>query len=225
MDPKDIAKQMIQFTKTTFDNTFNAMIVMQEQTEKMIGMYLEQAPLLPAEWKKAIADWMKAYKKGCDEFKTFVDEKNQLQSIISAAPLEAVKESKAVKVSPAKKTIKEPKAVKPLPATKEPKAVKPLPAIKEPKAVKPLPAIKEPKAAKPRPAKKVKKAANKKPRVKRITNIDTIVGLIKGSTEGISTAQLKEKTGLAESQIWNIINRVSKLGKVKKIRRGVYGAA
>jgi hypothetical protein len=213
MDPKDIAKQMIQFTKTTFDNTFNAMIVMQEQTEKMIGMYLEQAPLLPAEWKKAIADWMKAYKKGCDEFKTFVDEKNQLQSIISAAPLEAVKESKAVKVSPAKKTIK------------EPKAVKPLPAIKEPKAVKPLPAIKEPKAAKPRPAKKVKKAANKKPRVKRITNIDTIVGLIKGSTEGISTAQLKEKTGLAESQIWNIINRVSKLGKVKKIRRGVYGAA
>jgi predicted transcriptional regulator of viral defense system len=36
---------------------------------------------------------------------------------------------------------------------------------------------------------------------------------------------IKEKTGLAENQIWNIINRVSKLGKVKKIRRGVYGAA
>ena len=69
MDPKQIAKQMIQFNKTAFDNTFNAMIVMQEQTEKMIGTYLEQAPMIPAEGKKAIADWTKAYKKGREEFK------------------------------------------------------------------------------------------------------------------------------------------------------------
>jgi uncharacterized membrane protein len=97
--------------------------------------------------------------------------------------------------------------------------------VKEPKAIKVSPikkAIKEPKAAKPRPAKKAKK---KKPRAKKVTNIDKIVGLIKGSTEGISTAQLKEKTGLPESQIWNIVNRASKLGKIKKVKRGVYGAA
>ena len=73
MDPKQIAKQMIQFNKTAFDNTFKAMIVMQEQTEKMIGTYLEQAPMIPAEGKKAIADWMKAYKKGREEFKTAVE--------------------------------------------------------------------------------------------------------------------------------------------------------
>jgi hypothetical protein len=97
--------------------------------------------------------------------------------------------------------------------------------VKAPKAVKAIPAIKEPKAAKPRPAKKVKKTAKKKPRAKRITNIDTVVGFIKGSAEGISTAQLKEKTGLAESQIWNIVNSASKLGKIKKVKRGVYGAA
>jgi polyhydroxyalkanoate synthesis regulator phasin len=69
MDPKQIVKQMIQFNKTAFDNTFNTMIVMQEQAEKMIGTYLEQAPMIPAEGKKAIADWMKAYKKGREEFK------------------------------------------------------------------------------------------------------------------------------------------------------------
>ena len=39
----------------------------------MIGMYLEQAPMLPAEGKKAIADWMKAYKKGREEFKAAVE--------------------------------------------------------------------------------------------------------------------------------------------------------
>ena len=200
MDPKQIAKQMIQFNKTAFDNTFNAMIVMQEQTEKMIGTYLGQALLLPEEGKKAIADWIKAYKKGREEFKTAVDE-NYKKVEEYFMGYDKVKEPKAVMVRPAKK------------------------AIKEPKAVRAIPAKKEPKAAKLRPAKKVKKTAKKKPRAKKVTNIDTVVGLIQCSTEGISTAELKEKTGLPESQIWNIVNRVSKLGKIKKVKRGVYGAA
>jgi hypothetical protein len=46
-----------------------------------------------------------------------------------------------------------------------------------------------------------------------------------GAPEGISTAELKGKTGLAERQIWNIVNRASKLGKIKKVKRGVYGAS
>ena len=74
MDPKQIAKQMIKLNKTAFDNTFDAMTVLQEQTEKMMSMYLEQAPLLPAEGKKAINDWLKVYKKGRGDFKAAVDE-------------------------------------------------------------------------------------------------------------------------------------------------------
>ena len=74
MDPKQIAKQMIQFNKTAFDITFDAMAVLQEQTEKMMGMYLEQAPLIPAEGKKAINDWLKAYKKGRVDFRAAADE-------------------------------------------------------------------------------------------------------------------------------------------------------
>jgi hypothetical protein len=74
MDPKQIAKQMLQFNKTAFDNAFDAMTALQEQTEKMMGMYLDQAPLLPAEGKKLINDWLKAYKKGRTEFKSATDE-------------------------------------------------------------------------------------------------------------------------------------------------------
>jgi polyhydroxyalkanoate synthesis regulator phasin len=74
MDPKQIAKQMIQFNKTAFDNTFDAMTVLQEQTEKMVAMWMDQAPLVPAEGKKAINDWLKAYKKGRGDFKAAVDE-------------------------------------------------------------------------------------------------------------------------------------------------------
>jgi hypothetical protein len=102
-------------------------------------------------------------------------------------------------------------AEKTVTAKKEPKAIKAAPAKKAGKKVK---------AAKAGPAKKAKKEAG----VKRVTNIDTVVGLIQSSTEGISTSELKEKTELAESQIWNIVTRASKLGKIKKVKRGLYGA-
>jgi polyhydroxyalkanoate synthesis regulator phasin len=191
MDPKQIARQMIQFTKTTFDNTFDAITVFQEQTEKLIGTYLEQAPIIPEEGKKAITDWMKAYKKSREEFKTAVnDNYKKLEESFWG-------HDRQIKSG----TAEEPEALKVHPVKK---------------------AAKEPKAAKTRPAKKVKK---KKSRAKKVTNIDKVVGLVQGSAEGISAAELKEKTGLAENQIWNIINSAAKAGKVKRIRRGVYGAS
>jgi hypothetical protein len=130
----------------------------------------------------------------------------KLQAMISGSAEKTVaarKEPKAAKAAPAKKAEKKVKAVKASPAKK---------------------AKKEPKAAKSSPRKKAKKAIKKAPGVKRVSNIDTVVKLIQGSAEGISTAELKGKTGLAESQIWNIVNRASKLGKIKKVKRGMYRA-
>ena len=139
--------------------------------------------------------------EGSEEFvKTYF---GKLQGMISGDPEKIVKEPKTEKVRPVKKTKKEPKA----------------------KAVKARPPKMEQKAAKPRPTKKAIKATKKTPGVKRVTNIDMIVGLIQGSAEGISTGALKEKTGLAESQIWNIVNRASKLGRIRKMKRGVYGGS
>lgn len=73
-------------------------------------------------------------------------------------------------------------------------------------------------------AKKAGIIAIKKPAIKSVTNIDAVLGLIQASTEGISTAELKEKTGLAERQIWSIVNRAKKEGKIRKMKRGLYGA-
>ncbi len=77
MDQKQIARQMIQFNKTAFDNSFNAMTMVSQQNEKMVGAFLDQATWLPEEGKKAISDWMTAYKKGSDDFKKLVDENYQ----------------------------------------------------------------------------------------------------------------------------------------------------
>lgn len=74
MEQGKIAKQMIDFHKSTFDNTFNAMSILQEQTERMVNMFLEQSPWVPEEGRKAINDWVKAYKKGRTNFKTTVDD-------------------------------------------------------------------------------------------------------------------------------------------------------
>jgi polyhydroxyalkanoate synthesis regulator phasin len=74
MDNQKIAKQMIQFNKTAFDNSFNAMTMVYEQNEKMVNTFLSQATWLPEEGKKAIEDWVSAYRNGCDDFKKLVDD-------------------------------------------------------------------------------------------------------------------------------------------------------
>ena len=74
MEPLKMAKQMIDFQKATFDNTFNAMVMLQDQTERMFGTFMEQATFLPEEGKKMLREWVEAFKKGREEFKKAVDE-------------------------------------------------------------------------------------------------------------------------------------------------------
>ena len=68
------------------------------------------------------------------------------------------------------------------------------------------------------------KAEKKELGEKRVTNIDRVLSLIQGSAEGISTAELKEKTGFSEGQIWSIVARAKKKGKIKQGHRGMYVA-
>ena len=74
MDQGKIARQMIGFYKTTFDSSFNAMMILQEQTEKMVRVLLSQAAWFPEEGKAAVEEWLATYKKGRDEFKGSIDE-------------------------------------------------------------------------------------------------------------------------------------------------------
>jgi hypothetical protein len=64
----------MEFNKTAFNNTVNVMTLVQEQTERMITLSLEQAALLPKEGKKVMTDWLKAYRQGEETFKKAVDD-------------------------------------------------------------------------------------------------------------------------------------------------------
>ena len=73
MEQTGITEQMTSFYKTAYDNSISAMNTLQEQTEKMMKLSLDQSPWLPEQSKTLVNTWVAAYKRGCDNFKTAAD--------------------------------------------------------------------------------------------------------------------------------------------------------
>jgi hypothetical protein len=84
IDPKKMGQQMMDFYQTTFDNSFDTMMMLQEQMERLGTMYWGQMISLPEEAKKNMAEWTKSYKKNCAEFKKAVDDGFQKLESFSA---------------------------------------------------------------------------------------------------------------------------------------------
>jgi hypothetical protein len=74
METTKIAKQMLGFQKTIFDNSFNAIAAVQDQTESMITKFVGQLPWATEDGKKQINETYGYTKKARDEFKKVVDE-------------------------------------------------------------------------------------------------------------------------------------------------------
>ena len=74
MDPQKMGKQMMEFYKTNFDNSFSAMMMLQELMERRSSLYWGQMVNVPDELKKGVAEWTKACKKNCEDFKKVVDD-------------------------------------------------------------------------------------------------------------------------------------------------------
>ncbi|HOS96509.1 MAG TPA: hypothetical protein PLR71_03320 [Deltaproteobacteria bacterium] len=74
MENKELVKQMVNLQKTSFENGFNMLVSLQDQMEKMVNTFVDQAPWLPAEGKKALANLTATYKKGREDLKKLVDD-------------------------------------------------------------------------------------------------------------------------------------------------------
>jgi hypothetical protein len=66
-------KQVMDFNKNSFDNTFNAMMNIGEQNERVLRSFMDQA-WIPEESKKAVFEWVDVYRKGWVDFKKAADE-------------------------------------------------------------------------------------------------------------------------------------------------------
>jgi hypothetical protein len=65
---------MLVFNKAAFDNSFNTMLMLQDQMERMAKVYVEQATGISAETKNAVNEWTQLYKKGLADFRSMIDE-------------------------------------------------------------------------------------------------------------------------------------------------------
>jgi hypothetical protein len=84
LDMKKMGHQMIDLYKTNFDNSYDAMMMFQEQMERLGAMYWGQMVNLPEEAKKGITEWTKSYKKNCADFKKAADDGFQKLAAFSA---------------------------------------------------------------------------------------------------------------------------------------------
>ena len=74
METPQIAKQMIGFQKTVFDNSFNALTTVQDQTETMVNNFVNQFPWVTEDGKKQMKESSDYIKKARDDFKKAVDD-------------------------------------------------------------------------------------------------------------------------------------------------------
>ncbi len=74
MEQKQILQQVIDFNKTSFENTYEAVMLIQDQAEKAVNMIMEQASWIPKEGKSVLNEWSGTCKKGRTELKKIVDD-------------------------------------------------------------------------------------------------------------------------------------------------------
>ncbi|MGD9368478.1 MAG: hypothetical protein PVH87_22455 [Desulfobacteraceae bacterium] len=73
MEQKQVLRQIFEFNQSTFNNAFEAMVLLQDQFEKITNTALDQIPGLPAEGRKAIDNWAEVFKNGRQSFKQQID--------------------------------------------------------------------------------------------------------------------------------------------------------
>ena len=81
-------------------------------------------------------------------------------------------------------------------------------------------------AASPAKAKVAKKVPAVKAATKKVaaqpTATDQVLKIINGSKKGIGIATLIKKTGFNQKKVYNIVHKISKLGKIKRAGKGIY---
>jgi len=73
MNPNQIVKEMLSFHEKAFDNGHKVMVMVQDQNERVINRFMEQAASFPLEGKKFVHEWTNAFKKGREAYHTFVE--------------------------------------------------------------------------------------------------------------------------------------------------------
>jgi hypothetical protein len=84
METANMTKQMIDFNKAVFDNTFNGIAFMQDYSENMMDGFMRQFPWVTEQNQKPLKDSMEFIKKARTDYKNVVDQGfDQLEEMIN----------------------------------------------------------------------------------------------------------------------------------------------
>ena len=81
----EMTKKMIKAHKASFENGFNAVVMLQEHTVKAVDNVMKQLPWIPAESISIMNDWHGIYKKFTGDFKEAARENySRLEKILTS---------------------------------------------------------------------------------------------------------------------------------------------
>ena len=64
--------------------------------------------------------------------------------------------------------------------------------------------------------------ASAKKKTAKLTATDQVLEIINGSKDGVNIKTLMEKTSFNQKKVTNILQRTYKLGKIKRVEKGIY---
>jgi hypothetical protein len=85
MDQTKLLKQTIDFHRNAFNNVFQALVLLQDQAERVSSTLLTQTNMLPEESKNTIGTWTENYKREQEKYKETVNAGfNQIEGFLGA---------------------------------------------------------------------------------------------------------------------------------------------
>ncbi|MBC2709732.1 MAG: hypothetical protein HGJ94_01565 [Desulfosarcina sp.] len=74
MEYNKIAKQAIDFQKSSFTSWYNAVTMVQDQAASAVDTMMNQTSLVPEEGRQAIKSWVNACQEERNRFKSYVED-------------------------------------------------------------------------------------------------------------------------------------------------------
>jgi hypothetical protein len=74
MEQTQVIKQIVDFQKNVFENSYGAMETARTRTENMVNSMMDNAFWIPEPVKTACNDWNRTINEGCQSFKKMVDD-------------------------------------------------------------------------------------------------------------------------------------------------------
>lgn len=74
MNPGIFTRQMISFQKSAFNHTFDILMALKNQSEKIAGSWCEKNSMVPEQGKVFMSDWSRMVEKGLEEYKKMINE-------------------------------------------------------------------------------------------------------------------------------------------------------